>query len=71
MADKLDFRGVADARPASSPEPTKGQGGHVAPTGLDFKGELDSRPHANPTDVQRVNVGDGAVTKKTGGLTGI
>lgn len=55
MAKTPDWRGVGDARPASSPEPTKGQGGHTPATG-DWKGVQDARPSSSP-ESEKVKIG--------------
>lgn len=55
MAKTPDWKGVGDARPASSPEPKKGQGGHSTES-FDYKGVQDSRPSSS-TESEKVKIG--------------
>lgn len=53
---KMSWKGVGDARPSSSTNPEKGQGGHD-PVSADWKGIQDGRPSSG-TKSQSINMGD-------------
>lgn len=64
MPNIKDWKGVGDARPGSSPEAEKGQGGGTTDNRGDWKGEYDNRPSSSPDDTQRVNIGAGGSAPK-------